>query len=523
VKARFWLQNGVLFSCKITHSILTSLERRGEDLSVFYEKCDWPPEFLRDSSSWLEAEKMELLLQMVDREYGRNSTNPASDEPLIVSVGHHCKELRSWGVLDSVLRMVQTPKDLFSQPERLVSYFISPAPPIGELIRANDSVGFVLPVSEVQFPFVTSYLCAAFEALPTYINKPMASVRWENSRVAISWSENQTSLFNETQNAELSLHPELVRSIVMNLESSQKELEETKKALHSKERELLELRAIQALPKNNIQPSAAAKEEPKVADFLEGLQRELLAPVAFVLNDLYRVGDYVARAQQLVTLLIGQGRATPQVQEAMRRVDWTFVAEETPRVIRHSVSALQLFQETLNDLQLLNSDRSIPEMTPEQVGLDDVAAKQPGDLNRLVGRAIDRVSPRAHRIQIHRELMLDRPVQMNEAQLERAVTSVLTEAIEASASGAVIRVSTKLSNHAKGARAHLEITEGAGVEELSLFANNASSNGKVRGKSAQQKSFPLAAQIVDLHAGSLTFARELGRGLTILIDLPLTN
>lgn len=321
----------MLFSCKITHSVITYLDRRGEDLEVLNEKCDWPTEFLRDPSSWLEAEKMESLLQLIDAEFGPGLQ---IEEGLMSAAGHQCKDLRAWGVLDSVLRMVQTPKDLFAQPERFLSYFVSPAPPVGEVRRESDRVSFVLPVSEMQFPLVTTYLRAALEALPTYINKPMASVRWDNSRVEISWSESQASLFGEGQDPELSLHPELVRNILHNLETSQKQIEEMKRELISKDEELQRLRTqvTEFRPADSSGRKHSAGFDERIGE---------------VLHDLFRLGDYIARGQQLITILIGQGRQTAQVQEAMRRVDWEFVSSEGPRTVRSTVAELQKIKDGL--------------------------------------------------------------------------------------------------------------------------------------------------------------------------------
>lgn len=324
----------MLFSCKITHSVLISLDRRGEDLTAVYDTCDWPSEFLRDPSSWLEADKMEQLLAGLESQFGKGAH-------LVREVGHQSKDLRAWGVLDSVLRMVQAPQDLFAQSERFLSYFISPAPPVGEVRRTSDSVSFVLPISEERFPLVTSYLCAAFEALPTYINKPMASVTWEESCVTIKWAETQESLLSEVEKAEMSLHPELVNSILTNLESSQKELEETKIRLIESERELDRLRS------NGVKPGQIVP----LGSALSGSSPEMRAEqsVSAALHELYRLGDYFARSQQLVTLLVAQGRQTPQVKEAMRRVDWPFVCETAPEVIRGAIKELQEAQVRMRD------------------------------------------------------------------------------------------------------------------------------------------------------------------------------
>lgn len=327
----------VLFSCKITHSVLNYLDRRGEDLEALYEKCDWPAEFLHDPSSWLEADKMENILRLIDDDYGRKDPGDEfsdhSGEPLIVSVGHHCKDLRAWGVLDSVLRMVQTPKDLFAQPERFLSYFVSPAPAAGEIKRESESVSFVTPVSEEKFPLVTSYLRAALEALPTYIAKPMASVGWEKSRVTISWSEGQASLFGDEGGTDLSLHPELVRNILHDLETRQKEIEEMKRRLIAKDEEIEALRAKASSGQSAVQS----------APLIQG-ESAIYPQADQILHDLYRLGDYIARGQQLITLLIGQGRQTQQVKEAMRRVDWEFVSQQGPQLVRQIVSELQRTQ-----------------------------------------------------------------------------------------------------------------------------------------------------------------------------------
>jgi hypothetical protein len=359
----------VLFSCKITHSVITFLDKRGEDLEALYDRCDWPAEFLRDSSSWLEADKMENLLKQIDTDYGRG---PQSDENLMLAAGHQSKDLRAWGVLDSVLRMVQTPKDLFAQPERFLSYFISPAPPVGEVKRAHDSVSFVLPVSEMQFPYVTTYLRAALEALPTYIAKPMASVTWDNSRVSITWSENQVSLFGEAQATDISLHPELVSSILSNLESSQKDLEDVKRTLFARDQEIEILR--EQLAKASSVPTISIGQKPEPKNLGLHPTQSSDARLGDILHEMYRLGDYFARGQQLMTLLIGQGRQTSQVQEAMRRVDWDFVSTEGPQLVRRVVTELQQMQEH-KDIHQPSVLRGEGQPLGEQVVLD-FASKQ---------------------------------------------------------------------------------------------------------------------------------------------------
>ncbi|MBO9668061.1 MAG: hypothetical protein J7501_14770, partial [Bdellovibrio sp.] len=60
--------------------------------------------------------------------------------------------------------------------------------------------------------------------------------------------------------------------------------------------------------------------------------------------------DYMVRAQQLITMLAAQGKATPAVKEAMRRVDWEFVKTEYPRTVFKSM-------ELVKKISLKNSDK----------------------------------------------------------------------------------------------------------------------------------------------------------------------
>ncbi|MES2857359.1 MAG: hypothetical protein V4692_15925 [Bdellovibrionota bacterium] len=350
----------MLFSCKITHSVINYLDKRGEDLSELYETCDWPTEFLKDPSSWLEASKMEQLLSAIDADFKKRR-----DEELLLATGHDARDLRAWGALDSVLRMVQTPKDLFGQPERFLSYFISPAPPVGDMKRTSDSISFVLPVSELQFPLVTSYLKAAFEALPTYIGKPFATVRWENSRVTIEWTNQQETLLTEQQASELSLHPELVQNVLRDLERAQSELEQTKKRLLDKEAEVSALMAGGGTLKAPVKSDDAS---------------DAFASVDLALYELYRLGDYFARGQQLVTLLVAQGRQTPQVQEAMRRVDWPFVCEAAPTLIKKAIEELQVAKDQLQNESSLSGQLLVD--SPRQAALFPMEREKRQTLSR---------------------------------------------------------------------------------------------------------------------------------------------
>lgn len=342
----------MLFSCKISSSLLAHLDRRGENLQLIEEMSDLPPlEFLRDPSYWIEAPKMEAILRFFQQTYGLSAA-----DSIMTEAGHNSKDLRSWGVLDSVLRMVQNPKDIYSQPAKLISYFISPAPPIGLVQRDDETVAFDLPIASSQYPLSSEYVRAALESLPTYTGKNAANVKWDETRIYIQWQDTQKS-FLEEGSEKTTLNPELLQTIVTDLEQAQKQLEETNRVLHAKEQELRELRAqVSQAPQVRVRietPESLISNEPKRAQTslldLVAAEAATLKPGASsvlgdVLQDVYKLGDYLGRAQQIVTLLVAQDRLSPQVQEAMRRVDWPRVQNDTRRLVAEAALKLKELQ-----------------------------------------------------------------------------------------------------------------------------------------------------------------------------------
>ncbi len=351
----------MLFSCKISHAVLRHLERQSEDLDrleqTLNEKFDLPPiEFLKDPSCWLKSKQMEDFLDHVSTHY-----KSSNEELSILSlVGHQSKELRAWGVLDSVLRMLQSPQDVFLQPQRFLSYFISPPPPVANVKHSENSVVLDLPIAGDEFPRVVEYLKAAIESLPSYLGQSLAQVSWENSRLKIEWCTRQANLLEEMRD-EKALHPELVQNILRDLEQSQKQIEELQISLQSKNEEVELLKKTVApevapptenkITENIVLPSMVKKtEQESVAAELADISAALSGETTEIklqdsLQKLYRLADYMTRSQQLVTMLVAQNRATPQVKEAMRRVDWDVVQK----------SSLIHFKEVIEKLQDLDS------------------------------------------------------------------------------------------------------------------------------------------------------------------------
>ncbi|RME17502.1 MAG: hypothetical protein D6797_02405 [Bdellovibrio sp.] len=327
-------------SGKITHSVLTYLHNKGLQVDALHDLTDLPAEFLKDPSCWLEADKVEEFLDSLNQSYSHR----LGVKNLYEEVGHLSRDLHSWGVLDGVLLMMKEPQEIFTHPQRFLSYFISPLPSVGELVLSDSMVEFELPLSEDNYPMACSYLKAVLEALPTFMGKEMAHVEWEGCQVCVRWNENQNPLFLEGGQG-YNVQPEFMQSLVGELEKVQVSLEKHKRKLMLKNKE------IKRLKSELEQTRAAASVMPDT----ESLQQSVL-----------KLEDYFVRAQQLITLLTGQGEVDSQVKEAMERVQWDVVQEKFLEEVRYILDYLKkqqalcepLIREDVHGLQHSETPRS---------------------------------------------------------------------------------------------------------------------------------------------------------------------
>lgn len=300
----------MLLSAKISHSFLKFLEAEGAELDQMLEVAPAPAERLRDPFGWIEAQQLENFLVFLDREYGQRD---ASRSSLALRVGMSCEQIRAWGALDSVLKMMSSPVEIFRHPDRFLSYFISPAPPLNILQKEAEKIVFDVPITSSEYPMVTQYLQGALSALPLYQGRDLAVVTWREARVDISFQQTQSSFF-EIQNAQLHVRPDLLRSLMSSLEESQLELERLNRIIVEKDSKIESLRKDQAKPVAGQQPANQQKLE--------------------VRSHVFKLQDYFVRAQQLITLLVAQGRMDSQVRKAMNKVDWQRIQQDFPQLVK---------------------------------------------------------------------------------------------------------------------------------------------------------------------------------------------
>lgn len=325
------------FSGKITNSVILFLKLKGVSTAALYEMTDLPPEQLCDPSTWLPAAKVEQFLESLEKKY--HHLTP--DSVFINEVGHQAKELRGWGALDSVLRMIEKTEDLYLQPQRFLSYFISPSPPIASLTRNESSVDFDLPIAWEEFPHVNSYLKACFEALPLFTGKTMSEVKWEQNHISIQWCSRQ-STFGVTEISDRKMAPEFVDSLISTLEK-------TEQALIERTRELEKIRQ-----ENERASQSESTELEKWFHLYRNFNRYS--------QQIMKLQDFFTRSQQLVTLLVGQDRQTPQVKEAMKRIGWDSIQSTFPEITNSLIHEFENEKKSLNpeNLHVKNTENKRP-------------------------------------------------------------------------------------------------------------------------------------------------------------------
>ncbi|MCO5113159.1 MAG: hypothetical protein M9899_03185 [Bdellovibrionaceae bacterium] len=294
------------FSGKITHAFINYGLKHQLDVMDMLDRANLTLEVASNPEVWLSSQNVEAFLALFAEESVAGTTGS-----IIENVGHKSPELKAWGVLDSVLKMMRSPKDLYLQPDRFLSYFVSPPPPIEKKEVTESRIVFEVPIFFDEYPNTCMYLKSCLESLTVYANKDLAQVNWVDNVISITWEQSQSSLLNEEN---YYFNPELVKSIIETVECNQFTIDHLRKELEQKEKELSRLKEIQA--------SAHVEDIHWTTEDRNWFESEIL-----------KLQDYFSRAQQLVTILVGSDRKTRLVKEAMKKVRWSNVPDSFPQTI----------------------------------------------------------------------------------------------------------------------------------------------------------------------------------------------
>lgn len=475
----------MLVSCKVSYSTLVYVEQQGAQLGGFFEKQDTPVEFLKDPSSWLPIEKLESFLRHLCDHLGYED-----GESFLRDVGRSNHQLRAWGVLDSVLKMVESPRDIFSQPDRFLSYFLSPHPEVKILKQESETIAFQLAKANTDFPLIDAYLIGAVEGLPYYMAKPMAKIDFKDEVYYLQWEDEQESLFTEEEKTRRQFHPDMVQSVIDSLHEHQQSLEKTK--MNSSRRSQV------SMSQGEFEDKVREQVHLQMSHWLE--QRQLFEETLFkVKNDFYKLYDYFTRAQQLVTLIGGTARKA-SVREAMRRVDWPYVQKEFPDMIESACDSILSLKEAINHIE----ERGL---TPQS----SLSEKTPVDLNELIDGVIESLPIGPRHLKIDKHWLLDKKIAVDPKSFSEVIENILNSSIERSRNGSEVRVVTRPN----GRKVEIEITDtGQGFEEKDLKNIFSESD-------CPEVNLKHSQNIIRNHDGDISISSQYGEGATFLIELPL--
>ena len=340
----------MLFSSKVTHSVLKFLESNGLDSERLYSLINTPEEFLKDPSSWQPARNIEFFLAKSESLFKETIK---SDQSFIQCVGHKCAQLKSWGVLDSVLKMIKHPSQFYAEPTNFLSYFISPTPSITQLqINTSSQFSFNLSFSldfEINdYPHFVSYFIAVLEALPTYLNHNLAHVSWKNKHINITWKDHQTSFFPENK--------KILDQNFKNLNHPLESLTKDKKLITKQESSIQKTQSLlKQLHLSQNDPNIEnQKNDLEQLDTWEKLTNQLVSKInPYILksiNNTQKLKDYFVRARQILTILIGQEKHRTYIKDSMKRMNWDFVTQEFSSTVEQSMQDLLKINEALESL-----------------------------------------------------------------------------------------------------------------------------------------------------------------------------
>ena len=315
-----------------------------------------PIELLKDPSYWISAHDMEQILSVVEKatQYQRSLENQR--ENLFQNIAHLSAELKCWGVLDHVLRMMPRPFEIFRQPDNLLSHFIQPRPPVLNLNVTENKVEFDLPILHEDFPNVVEYLRSAIEAIPTYKGHSPAQCQWDGIHLEIIYEQNQIGLSNfETENQ---LSPDLFRSVIYEIEKRQPALSEigfVEPKLESKTEKTREESPAFKSKRNFGQQSffqegghevSHSSELENADQFVEnqkgsGIEQLSKEDLRKLGQNLAKLNDYMYRAQQMVTILSQSQQNKNTSQKLFHKTDWHSVRNQFPEILQDSFKLLK--------------------------------------------------------------------------------------------------------------------------------------------------------------------------------------
>jgi hypothetical protein len=376
-------------SCKLSFTLISFAEQQGLDPAELFFDYPIPENWLTDPGQWITpAELDQFILQFLGWYQSKSGKSISQPLEFLREVGRSSSELRSWGILDSVLRLMPDVFEVLERPQVFLGHFLSPAPEVQLLLKSPEEIRWRGSSCLPQYPRIQSLLWGSLEALPTFMGLQAWQLNgWSPDGVWVfprcgardSLAMAEAPLSGLTPAGRLDIPGAEPSDKASELSSSAAPSARGKSSVSTTERDFGPRALVDAVMKEVVQSNeealmtslslsrelfremVAVIEQPKkprkrknqgmeVATLSPPELNWALAPISeesipeFQRNEvpqrlqqnLNRMLDFFVRASQLVTLLAKQNPGQAQVW--MKRLGWTQVQQRFPDLVEESMA-----------------------------------------------------------------------------------------------------------------------------------------------------------------------------------------
>jgi len=380
-------------SCKLSNTAISYIEAEGLDPTDFLIELPWSASLLSDPGQTLPIAEMESFFNHFIN-WWKLKKGPLDDTSLFLrQVGQSSFEFRTWGTLDSVLRMMPDVFEVWQRPSKLLGHFVDPEPVVKDLHKDRKCVRFMWPSAPHFSVYSFQVLLGSIEVLPKYMGASFASCYFDQGYFCFDLAAKQVhknmlldakidgltnqalrDLSVQTQTVQM---PTPYESMGYYQMEASKINEATASSVHTKplsggaplevalsNGEALfhslslspeAFREMVAVVEKPLRPKRKAKNKSDVqklegpeqltlhASFAEPESESVLstheADLDSLQQNLSRIVDFFVRSTQLVKLIAQHN--PNEAKMWMRRLNWDKVQEEFPSLVEESVTLVK--------------------------------------------------------------------------------------------------------------------------------------------------------------------------------------